>query len=155
MASVNKVTIIGNLGRDPENRYLPSGEQVTSISVATTENWTDKQSGEKKSLTEWHRISFFGKLAEIAGQYLKKGSPVYVEGKLRTQKYTDRDGVERYQTNIIASTMQMLVGKQDSGNGGQSGSQNNGRNSYADQKQTSKRPAPPPAQSDMDDDIPF
>lgn len=155
MASVNKVTIIGNLGRDPENRYLPSGEQVTSISVATTENWTDKQSGEKKSLTEWHRISFFGKLAEIAGQYLKKGSPVYVEGKLRTQKYTDRDGIERYQTNIIASTMQMLVGKQDSGNGGQSGSQNNGRNSYADQKQTGKRPAPPPAQSDMDDDIPF
>ena len=150
MASVNKVTIIGHLGRDPENRYLPSGEQVTSISVATTENWTDKQSGEKKSLTEWHRISFFGKLAEIAGQYLKKGSPVYVEGKLRTQKYTDKDGIERYQTNIIASTMQMLGGKQDSGNGGQSG--NNGRNSYADQKQTGRRPA---AQPDLDDDIPF
>ena len=153
MASLNKVIIIGNLGRDPENRYLPSGEQVTSIAVATTENWTDKQSGEKKSLTEWHRISFFGKLAEIAGQYLKKGSPVYVEGKLRTQKYTDRDGIERYQTNIIASTMQMLGSKQDSGNGGQSG--NNGRNSYADQKQTGRRPASPPAQSDMDDDIPF
>ena len=151
MASVNKVTIIGNLGRDPENRYLPSGEQITSIAVATTENWTDKQSGEKKSLTEWHRISFFGKLAEIAGQYLKKGSPVYVEGKLRTQKYTDRDGVERYQTNIIASTMQMLGGK-DSGNGGQSGSRNNGRNSYSDAKQTGRRPA---AQPDLDDDIPF
>lgn len=151
MASVNKVTIIGNLGRDPENRYLPGGEQVTSISVATTENWTDKQSGEKKSLTEWHRISFFGKLAEIAGQYLKKGSPVYVEGKLRTQKYTDRDGVERYQTSIIASTMQMLGGKQDSGNNTNSGQ----RNSYAAQKQTGRRPAPPPAQSDMDDDIPF
>lgn len=150
MASVNKVIIVGNLGRDPENRYLPSGEQVTSISVATTENWTDKQSGEKKSLTEWHRISFFGKLAEIAGQYLKKGSPVYVEGKLRTQKYTDKDGIERYQTNIIASAMQMLGGKQDSGNGGQSG--NNGRNSYADQKQTGRRPA---AQPDLDDDIPF
>lgn len=150
MASVNKVIIIGNLGRDPENRYLPSGEQVTSISVATTENWMDKQSGEKKSLTEWHRISFFGKLAEIAGQYLKKGSQVYVEGKLRTQKYTDKDGIERYQTNIIASTMQMLGSKQDSGNGGQSG--NNGRNSYADQKQTGRRPA---AQPDLDDDIPF
>ena len=150
MASVNKVTIIGFCGRDPETRYLPSGEQVTSISVATTENWTDKQSGEKKSLTEWHRISFFGKLAEIAGQYLKKGSPVYVEGKLRTQKYTDKDGIERYQTNIIASTMQMLGGKQDSGNGGQSG--NNGRNSYSDQKQTGRRPA---AQPDLDDDIPF
>ena len=152
MASVNKVTIIGNLGRYPENRYLPSGEQVTSISVATTENWTDKQSGEKKSLTEWHRISFFGKLAEIAGQYLKKGSPVYVEGKLRTQKYTDRDGIDRYQTNIIASTMQMLGSKQDSGNGGQSGSRNNGRNSYSDAKQTGRRPT---AQPDLDDDIPF
>ena len=152
MASINKVIIVGHLGRDPENRYLPSGEQVTSISVATTENWTDKQSGEKKSLTEWHRISFFGKLAEIAGQYLKKGSLVYVEGKLRTQKYTDRDGVERYQTNIIASTMQMLGSKQDNGNGGQSG--NNGRNSYSDAKQTGRRSAPPPA-NDMDDDIPF
>lgn len=150
MASVNKVTIIGFCGRDPETRYLPNGEQVTSIAVATTENWTDKQSGEKKSLTEWHRISFFGKLAEIAGQYLKKGSPVYVEGKLRTQKYTDKDGIERYQTNIIASTMQMLGSKQDSSNGGQSG--NNGRNSYADQKQTGRRPA---AQPDLDDDIPF
>ena len=149
MASVNKVTIIGNLGRDPENRYLPSGEQVTSISVATTENWTDKQSGEKKSLTEWHRISFFGKLAEIAGQYLKKGSPVYVEGKLRTQKYTDKDGVERYQTQIIANTMQMLGSKQDSGPNG-----NNGRNSYSEAKQTGRRPAQT-AQPDLDDDIPF
>ena len=151
MASINKVIIVGNLGRDPENRYLPSGEQVTSIAVATTENWTDKQSGEKKSLIEWHRISFFGKLAEIAGQYLKKGSPVYVEGKLRTQKYTDKDGIERYQTNIIANTMQMLGSKQDSGNGGQS----SGRNSYSEAKQTGRRPAPPPAQPDMDDDIPF
>lgn len=150
MASVNKVTIIGNLGRDPENRYLPSGEQVTSIAVATTDRWRDKATGEQKEATEWHRISFFGKLAEIAGQYLKKGSPVYVEGKLRTQKYTDKDGIERYQTNIIASTMQMLGSKQDSGNGGQSG--NNGRNSYADQKQTGRRPA---AQPDLDDDIPF
>ena len=155
MASVNKVTIIGNLGRDPENRYLPSGEQVTSIAVATTDRWRDKATSEQKEATEWHRISFFGKLAEIAGQYLKKGSPVYVEGKLRTQKYTDRDGIERYQTNIIASTMQMLGGKQDSGNSGQNGSQNNGRNSYSEAKQTGRRPAPPPAQSDMDDDIPF
>lgn len=147
MASVNKVTIIGNLGRDPENRYLPSGEQVASIAVATTENWTDKQSGEKKSLTEWHRISFFGKLAEIAGQYLKKGSQVYVEGRIRTNKYTDRDGVERYQTQIIANTMQMLGSKQDSGPNG-----NNGRNSYSEAKQTGRRPA---AQPDLDDDIPF
>lgn len=149
MASVNKVTIIGFCGRDPETRYLPSSEQVTSISVATTENWKDK-SGEKQEQTEWHRCVFFGKLAEIAGQYLKKGSQVYVEGRIRTNKYTDRDGVERYQTQIIANTMQMLGSKQDSGNGGQSG--NNGRNSYADQKQTGRRPA---AQPDLDDDIPF
>ena len=146
MASVNKVTIIGNLGRDPENRYLPSGEQVTSISVATTENWKDK-SGEKQEQTEWHRCVFFGKLAEIAGQYLKKGSQVYVEGKLRTQKYTDKDGIERYQTQIIANTMQMLGSKQDSGPNG-----NNGRNSYSEAKQTGRRPT---AQPDLDDDIPF
>ena len=146
MASVNKVTIIGNLGRDPENRYLPSGEQVTSISVATTENWKDK-SGEKQEQTEWHRCVFFGKLAEIAGQYLKKGSQVYVEGRIRTNKYTDRDGVERYQTQIIANTMQMLGSKQDSGPNG-----NNGRNSYSEAKQTGRRPA---AQPDLDDDIPF
>ena len=149
MASLNKVIIIGHLGRDPESRYMPSGEQVTSISVATTESWKDK-SGNKQEQTEWHRIAFFGKLAEIAGQYLKKGSQVYVEGKLRTQKYTDKDGIERYQTNIIASTMQMLGSKQDSGNGGQSG--NNGRNSYSEAKQTGRRPA---AQPDLDDDIPF
>lgn len=148
MASLNKVIIIGNLGRDPENRYLPSGEQVTHISVATTESWKDK-SGEKQEQTEWHRCVFFGKLAEIAGQYLKKGSQVYVEGKLRTQKYTDKDGIERYQTNIIASTMQMLGSKQDSGPNG-----NNGRNSYSEAKQTGRRPAQT-AQPDLDDDIPF
>jgi single-strand DNA-binding protein len=147
MASINKVILVGHLGRDPENRYLPGGEQVTSISVATTENWTDKQSGEKKSLTEWHRISFFGKLAEIAGQYLKKGSQVYIEGRLRTRKYTDKDGIDRYATEIIADRMQMLGGKQDSGNSGQNGSQNNGRNSYAEAKQTGRMPP--------DDDIPF
>ncbi len=151
MASVNKVIIVGNLGRDPENRYLPSGEQVTSIAIATTDRWRDKATGDMKEQTEWHRISFFGKLAEIAGQYLKKGSPVYVEGKLRTQKYTDKDGIERYQTNIIASTMQMLGSKQDSSNGGQSG--NNGRNSYSEAKQTGRRNNPPA--NDPDDDIPF
>lgn len=147
MASLNKVIIIGHLGRDPESRYMPSGEQVTSISVATTESWKDK-SGNKQEQTEWHRISFFGKLAEIAGQYLKKGSQVYVEGRIRTQKYTDKDGIERYQTNIIANTMQML-GSKDSGNGGQS----SGRNSYSDAKQTGRRSAPPPANDDSD--IPF
>lgn len=143
MASLNKIIIIGHLGRDPESRYMPSGEQVTSISVATTENWIDKQSGEKKSLTEWHRISFFGKLAEIAGQYLKKGAQVYVEGRIRTNKYTDRDGVERYQTQIIADRMQMLGGRQEES------AQHavTKRNSYAEAKDTGRMP--------QDDDIPF
>ena len=150
VASICKIIIIGNLGRDPESRYMPSGEQVTSIAVATTDRWRDKATGDMKEQTEWHRIAFFGKLAEIAGQYLKKGSQVYVEGRIRTRKYTDRDGVERYQTQIIADTMQMLGSKQDNGNGGQSG--NNGRNSYAEAKQTGRRTAQP---TDDDSDIPF
>ena len=115
MASINKVIIVGNLGRDPENRYLPSGEQVTSIAVATTDRWRDKATGEQKEATEWHRISFFGKLAEIAGQYLKKGSQVYIEGRLRTRKYTDKEGIDRYATEIIADTMQMLGSRQGAG----------------------------------------
>ena len=148
MASINKVILIGNLGRDPENRYLPSGEQVTSIAVATTESWKDKTTGEKKELTEWSRVSFFGKLAEIAGQYLKKGSQVYIEGRLRTRKYTDKEGIDRYATEIIADTMQMLGSRQD-------GQESTGRNKYAEQTgrdAPSQRPAP---MSDMDDDIPF
>ena len=146
MASINKVILIGNLGRDPENRYLPSGEQVTSIAVATTESWKDKTTGEKKELTEWSRVSFFGKLAEIAGQYLKKGSQVYIEGRLRTRKYTDKEGIDRYATEIIADTMQMIGSRQE-------GQQSTGRNSYSEAKQTGRRAAP----SDYDDssDIPF
>ena len=151
MASINKVIIVGNLGRDPENRYLPSGEQVTGISVATTERWKDKATGEQKELTEWHRISFFGKLAEIAGQYLKKGSQVYVEGRLRTRKYTDKDGIDRYATEIIADTMQMLGSRQDAG----SGSNQSGRNEYAEQTGRSARPAQGHQDSDPDDYIPF
>ena len=147
MASLNKVIIIGNLGRDPESRYMPSGEQVTSIAVATTDRWRDKATGDLKEQTEWHRISFFGKLAEIAGQYLKKGSQVYVEGRIRTNKYTDRDGVERYQTQIIADTMQMLGSKQEGS------AQPAQHNSYAEAKQTGRRNNPPA--SDPDDDIPF
>ena len=111
MASVNKVIIVGNLGRDPETRYMPSGDAMTNIAVATTDKWKDKTSGEQKEATEWHRIAFFGKLAEIAGQYLKKGSQVYIEGKLRTRKWTDKEGVEKYTTEIIADTMQMLGGQ--------------------------------------------
>ena len=152
MASINKVIIVGNLGRDPENRYLPSGEQVTSIAIATTDRWRDKATGEQKEQTEWHRISFFGKLAEIAGQYLKKGSQVYVEGRIRTRKYTDREGIERYATEIIGDTMQMLGSKQD-GSAQPAGTKRPAqRNSYAEAKQTGRRNNPPA--NDPDDDIP-
>lgn len=111
MASVNKAIIIGNLGKDPESRYLPSGEAVCNFSVATTESWKDKATGEKKELTEWHRINAFGKLAEICGEYLKKGTAVYIEGRIRTRKWQDKDGQDRYTTEIMADRMQMLGGK--------------------------------------------
>lgn len=132
--SINKVIIIGFCGRDPEIRYMPNGDQITNISVATTESWTDKSIGEKKELTEWHRITFYRKLAEIAGQYLKKGAQVYVEGRLKTRKYTDKNGIERYQTEIIADQMQMLGQKHDG--------QQTKRNTYQ-------------AGNDGSDDIPF
>ena len=114
---INKVIIVGNLGADPETRYTGSGTAITSLRLATSEAWTDKQSGEKQERTEWHRVKLFGKLAEIAGEYLKKGRQVYIEGSLRTDKYTDKDGVERYSTDIIANEMQMLGG-QGGGEGG-------------------------------------
>ena len=163
MASVNKVIIVGNLGRDPETRYMPNGDAVTNIAVATTESWKDKNTGEKKELTEWHRITFYRKLAEIAGQYLKKGSQVYVEGRLQTRKWTDKDGVERYTTEIIADTMQMLGGRQGMGGsgGGGGGSMDDDYGSAPAPRQSSgggaARPAsrPAPNFSDMDDDIPF
>jgi single-strand DNA-binding protein len=148
MASVNKVIIVGHLGRDPETKYMPNGEAVTNITVATTESWKDKNSGEKRELTEWHRVTFYRKLAEIAGQYLKKGMQVYVEGKLQTRKWTDKEGVERYTTEIIADTMQMLGGKGSGGGDGRDA--NNGSSGSR-----------PPAQGngqkgrDMDDDAPF
>jgi len=165
MASVNKVIIVGNLGRDPETRYMPSGDAMTSITVATTDTWKDKVTGEKKEQTEWHRITFFGKLAEIAGQYLKKGSQVYVEGSLRTRKYMDKDGVEKYATDIRADSMQMLGSRQSGGMGGGMG----GDDGYgapppamASRPQQQSAPArqapaqrPAPNFSDMDDDIPF
>lgn len=127
MASVNKVIIVGNLGKDPDTRYMPSGDAMTNCAIATTDKWKDKSSGEQKEATEWHRVAFFGKLAEIAGQYLKKGSQVYIEGKLRTRKWTDKDGVEKYTTEIIADSMQML-GQRPAGDGGQQ------RGSAADDK---------------------
>jgi single-strand DNA-binding protein len=117
MASVNKVILIGNLGKDPETRYLPSGDAVTNISVATTDTWKDK-SGEKQEHTEWHRVAFFGKTAEIAGEYLKKGSPVYVEGRIRTRKWQDKEGQDRYSTEIVADRMQLLGGRGGGGGGG-------------------------------------
>ncbi|WP_317205089.1 single-stranded DNA-binding protein [Janthinobacterium sp.] len=165
MASVNKVIIVGNLGRDPEIRYLPSGDAIANIAVATSYKSKDRNTGEQKELTEWHRISFFGRLAEIAGQYLKKGSSVYVEGRLQTRKYTDKDGVEKYATDIVAEQMQMLGGRQ--GMGGDSmddsgaGSYENSRPAPAPRQQQAPAPAPRPAPkpapnfSDMDDDIPF
>jgi single-strand DNA-binding protein len=164
MASVNKVIIVGNLGRDPETRYMPNGEAVTNIAVATTESWKDKSSGEKKELTEWHRITFYRKLAEIAGQYLKKGSQVYIEGRLQTRKWTDKENVERYTTEIIADSMQMLGSRQGMGGGGPSMDDEYGSSAPAPRQNTggggagAARPAaskPAPNFSDMDDDIPF
>src|SRR3989442_3305073 len=118
MASVNKVIIVGNLGRDPETRYNPEGGAITNISVATTDTWKDKASGEKQERTEWHRVVFFNRLAEIAGEYLKKGSQVYVEGSLRTRKWKDKEGQERTTTEIVAERMQMLGSRQGSGDAG-------------------------------------
>jgi single-strand DNA-binding protein len=156
MASINKVIIVGNLGRDPETRYMPSGDAMTNIAVATTDKWKDKASGEQKEATEWHRVAMFGKLAEIAGQYLKKGSQVYIEGKLRTRKWQDKDGVEKYTTEIIADTMQMLGGRQGMG-GGAAMDEGYSPAPVARQNPGAARPAAKPAPnfSDMDDDIPF
>lgn len=163
MASVNKVIIVGNLGRDPETRYMPNGEAVTNVAVATTESWKDKTSGDKKEITEWHRITFYRKLAEIAGQYLKKGSSVYIEGRLQTRKWTDKDGVERYTTEIIADTMQMLGGRPGAG-GGSAAMDDDYSNAPAPRQSSGAssggaRPASKPAAAsnfnDMDDDIPF
>ncbi|WP_332878993.1 single-stranded DNA-binding protein [Massilia sp. S19_KUP03_FR1] len=166
MASVNKVIIVGNLGRDPEIRYMPSGDAIANIAVATSYKSKDRNTGEQKELTEWHRISFFGRLAEIVGQYLKKGSSVYVEGRLQTRKYTDKDGVEKYATDIIAENMQMLGGRQGMGGDGGMDDANSGGSYDSAPSRPAPRPAPPtpaarpapkpaPNFSDMDDDIPF
>ena len=160
MASVNKVIIVGNLGRDPETRYLPSGEAVTNISVATTESWKDKTSGEKKEATEWHRISFFGKLAEIAGEYLKKGSQVYVEGQLRTRKYQDKEtGKDRYSTEIRADRMQMRGSRPGAGEPrGEPRMESDGDSapkSGAPAKPGGAAKKPAGKFDDMEDDIPF
>ena len=151
MASVNKAIILGNIGKDPEVRYTASGEAICNITVATSESWKDKATGEKKELTEWHRISFFGKLAEICGQYLKKGSQVYVEGSIRTRKWTDKEGQERYTTEIRGDEMKML-GSAPSGNQRPANSQDGGQSDYASPPAKDR---PKPSFDDLGDDIPF
>ena len=143
---VNKVIIVGNLGQDPETRYMPSGSAVTNFTVATNESWKDKQTGEQKERTEWHRVSMFNRLAEVAAEYLRKGSQVYIEGKLRTRKWQGKDGSDRYTTEIIADEMQMLGGR-GGGSGFGDGDQGGGNKGGS---------APPqPGPDDFDDDIPF
>jgi len=152
MASVNKVILIGNLGADPETRYLPSGDAVTNIRVATTEKWRDK-GGEQQEHTEWHRIAFFGKLAEIAGEYLKKGSPVYVEGRIRTRKWQDKEsGQDRYSTEIVADRMQLLGSR---GGGGEPVSRDREPAAASAGGGKSAAPKKGGAFDTMDDDIPF
>jgi len=159
MASVNKVILIGNLGRDPETRYSAEGSAITNVSIATTDRWKDKASGEMKEQTEWHRVVFFNRLAEVAGEYLKKGRPVYVEGRLRTRKWTDKDGAEKYTTEIVADVMQML-GSRDGAGGAETGADRSA-DSAAPVRSSSPRPAKATSApaggniADMDDDIPF
>jgi single-strand DNA-binding protein len=165
MASVNKVILVGNLGADPESRYMPNGDAVCNVRLATTESWKDKASGEKKEITEWHRVVFYRRLAEIAGQYLKKGTPVYVEGRIRTRKWQDKDGQERYTTEIEATEMQMLGRREgmgdsprEGGGGGYGGGSSAGGGSYGGGSSGGSAPKKPAGNSnpgDFEDDIPF
>ncbi len=179
---INKVILVGNLGADPETRFTAGGSAITNIRLATSESWKDKQTGENQERTEWHRVTLFGRLGEIAGEYLKKGRQVYIEGSLRTNKYTDKDGVERYSTDIVANEMQMLGGNEgggggggggfnrdrgersggSGGGGGYGGSGGGGGGGYEraparGPQSAPQRQAPPPARNDSfeDDDIPF
>ncbi len=145
---VNKVIIVGNCGKDPETRYMPSGGAVTNITVATSEQWTDKQSGQKQERTEWHNIVFFNRLAEIAGEYLRKGSQIYVEGSLRTRKWQDKSGNDRYTTEIVGNEMQMLGSRSGGGDYSPAPQQNS-------QPAGQSAPAPAPVDDSFDDDIPF
>lgn len=159
MASVNKVILLGNCGRDPEIRYMPSGGAVANISIATTSKRKDKNSGEMIEDTQWHRVQFFDRLAEIVGEYVKKGAPLYVEGRLKYGKYTDKDGIERNTVDIIATEMQLLGGRQGGGSGDDGGGYS--RAPAPASRPPAARPAPAPAAKqgsgfdDMDDDIPF
>jgi single-strand DNA-binding protein len=171
MASVNKVIVLGNIGRDPELRYTPSGAAVCNVSIATTRNWKSKDGGERQEETEWHRVVFYDRLAEIAGEYLKKGRPVYVEGRLKTRKWQDKEGKDTYTTEIIAEQMQLLGSREDGGGGGGGGYSRGGqdddmghaapapRSAPPQRPAPQARPAPAPKAAssfdDMDDDIPF
>jgi single-strand DNA-binding protein len=163
MASVNKVVLIGNLGKDPETRYSPNGGAICNVRLATTRNWKDKTSGERKEETEWHSIVFYDRLAEIAGEYLKKGRPVYVEGRLKTRKWQDKEGQERYTTEIIATEMQLLGSREGMGSGGSAEDGGFSRESYGGggggasggARPAARKPAPAAGLGDMDDDIPF
>ena len=174
MASVNKVILIGNLGRDPEVRYTPSGGAVCNVTVATSRSWKSKESGEKVEETEWHRVVFYDRLAEIAGEYLKKGRSIYVEGRLKTRKWTDKDGVEKYTTEVIGQEMNMLGGREGGGGGGGAEEDGGGYSERSSERaapapraapasrpapQAAARPAAPQKSStgfdNMDDDIPF
>jgi single-strand DNA-binding protein len=160
MASVNKVILVGNLGRDPETRYSPNGGAICNVSIATTRQWKDKSSGERREETDWHRIVFFNRLAEIAGEYLKKGRSIYVEGRLQTRKWQDKDGKDQWTTEVVADQMQMLGGRGDDAGGG-------GGGGYSREAPASRggggggggnrsgQSSPPPNFDDMDDDIPF
>jgi single-strand DNA-binding protein len=161
MAAINKVILIGNLGKDPEVRYTPNGNAICNVSVATTRTWKDKNSGDKQEETEWHRVVFYDRLAEIAGEYLKKGRPIYVEGRLKTRKWQNKEGQDVYTTEIIANEMQMLGGREGMGGGDEGGG-----GSYNSRPASAPAPASRPAASkpagkpstgfdDMDDDIPF
>ena len=166
MASVNKVILVGNLGKDPEIRYTPSGSAVCNIALATSRQWKNKDSGEKMEETDWHRVVFFDRLAEIAGEYLKKGRSVYVEGRLRTRKWTDKEGKDQYTTEVVATEMQMLGSREGMGSGGGADEEGGGyaerpapqRPAPASRPAATPRPAPSKAATgfdNMDDDIPF
>jgi single-strand DNA-binding protein len=162
MASVNKVILIGNLGRDPETRVFPDGGSICNVTIATSRQWKDKTSGEKQEETEWHRVVFRDRLAEIAGEYLKKGRPVYVEGRLKTRKYTDKDGVEKYATEVVATEMQLLGSREGMGDGESRGggagpgarSAGAGASAGGGARPAAQKPAST-GFDDMDDDIPF
>lgn len=160
---VNKVILVGNLGADPEVKYTAGGTAIGTLSVATSESWKDKQTGEQQERTEWHRVKMFGRLAEIAGEYLKKGRQVYIEGSIRTDKYTDKEGIQRYSTDIIANEMQMLGGNEGGGGGGGNSNRDRGDDRPArgaargPQSAPERQNAPAPSRNDSfeDDDIPF